>query len=60
MQEEPKNYGPWYYVNAILPEFLHHRFPISCVARAPSPSPATGSRASHLLEQRMLLDEAFS
>jgi 2-oxoglutarate dehydrogenase E1 component len=60
VQEEPKNHGPWYYVSANLPEFLHHRLPLSCAARAPSASPATGSRASHLLEQKMLMDEAFS
>jgi len=60
VQEEPKNYGAWYYVTANLPEFLRHRHPLSCVARAPSASPATGSRASHLLEQRMLMDEAFA
>jgi 2-oxoglutarate dehydrogenase E1 component len=60
VQEEPKNYGPWYYITANVPEFLHHRFPITCVARAASASPATGSRASHLLEQRMLIDEAFA
>jgi 2-oxoglutarate dehydrogenase E1 component len=60
VQEEPKNHGPWYYITANVPEFLHHRFPLSCVARVPSASPATGSRASHLLEQRMLMDEAFS
>ena len=60
VQEEPKNYGAWYYMNANLPEALHGRFPVSCVARAPSSSPATGSRASHLLEQKMLIDEALS
>jgi 2-oxoglutarate dehydrogenase E1 component len=60
VQEEPKNYGPWYYIRANLPEFLHDRLPLSCVARAASASPATGSRASHLLEQRMLIDEAFA
>jgi 2-oxoglutarate dehydrogenase E1 component len=60
VQEEPKNYGPWYYINATLPQYLHERFPLSCVARALSASPATGSRASHLLEQKMLLDEAFA
>jgi 2-oxoglutarate dehydrogenase E1 component len=60
VQEEPKNYGAWYYINANIPEFLHHRLPLSCVARASSASPATGSRASHLLEQRMLMDEAFA
>lgn len=60
VQEEPKNHGPWYYITANVPDFLHHRLPLSCVARVPSASPATGSRASHLLEQRMLMDEAFS
>jgi 2-oxoglutarate dehydrogenase E1 component len=30
------------------------------VARAPSASPATGSKASHLLEQRRLIDEALA
>jgi 2-oxoglutarate dehydrogenase E1 component len=59
VQEEPQNFGPWYYISATLPAVLHHRFPLSCVARAPSASPATGSRASHLLEQKMLIDEAF-
>ncbi|MEO7331512.1 MAG: thiamine pyrophosphate-dependent enzyme, partial [Minicystis sp.] len=60
VQEEPKNYGSWYYINATLPQYLHGRFPLSCAARALSASPATGSRASHLLEQKMLLDEAFA
>lgn len=60
VQEEPRNYGPWYYIRANLPEFFKDRFPLSCVARAASASPATGSRASHLLEQKMLIDEAFA
>ncbi|APR75047.1 2-oxoglutarate dehydrogenase E1 component [Minicystis rosea] len=60
VQEEPKNNGAWYFIRANLPEFLRDRFPLSCVARAASASPATGSRASHLLEQRMLIDEAFA
>ncbi|MFO0760983.1 MAG: 2-oxoglutarate dehydrogenase E1 component [Byssovorax sp.] len=60
VQEEPRNYGPWYYINATLPQHLHGRLPLSCAARALSASPATGSRASHLLEQKMLIDEAFA
>jgi 2-oxoglutarate dehydrogenase E1 component len=60
VQEEPRNYGAWYFINANLPQLLHHRFPLSVAARAPSASPATGSRASHLLEQKMLIDEAFA
>ncbi|MBK8253761.1 MAG: 2-oxoglutarate dehydrogenase E1 component [Polyangiaceae bacterium] len=60
VQEEPRNYGYWYYICANLPEFLGERFPVTCVARAPSASPATGSKASHLLEQRRLIDEALA
>jgi 2-oxoglutarate dehydrogenase E1 component len=60
VQEEPRNYGSWYYINSNLPQLLHQRFPLSVVARAPSASPATGSKASHLLEQKMLIDEAFA
>jgi 2-oxoglutarate dehydrogenase E1 component len=60
VQEEPRNYGAWYYIRANLPEYLLGRFPLTCVARAASASPATGSHASHLLEQKMLIDEAFA
>jgi 2-oxoglutarate dehydrogenase E1 component len=60
VQEEPRNYGAWYFINANLPRILGSRLPIVCVARAASSSPATGSKASHLLEQKLLLDEAFA
>jgi 2-oxoglutarate dehydrogenase E1 component len=59
VQEEPRNYGAWYYINAVIPDLLGRRFPVSVASRPPSASPATGSRASHLLEQKMLVDEAF-
>jgi len=60
VQEEPVNYGSWYYINAVLPQFFGGRFPLSVVGRAPSASPATGSKASHNLEQKRLMDEAFA
>jgi 2-oxoglutarate dehydrogenase E1 component len=60
VQEEPKNHGPWYWLNATLPDALRRRMPLSCVSRAKSASPATGSPASHELEERMLADEAFA
>ena len=40
-------------------DFLGQRFPLTCATRARSASPATGSKASHMLEQKMLIDEAF-
>jgi 2-oxoglutarate dehydrogenase E1 component len=59
VQEEPRNMGGWYFMNAHLPELVGGRFPITVAARAESASPATGSRSSHALEQKMLLDAAF-
>ena len=59
VQEEPWNYGGWFYINAVLPRRLHKRLPLSWIARERSASPATGSKASHNLEQRRLVDEAF-
>ncbi len=60
VQEEPINYGGWYYINSTLPQFLSNRFPLSAVGRSPSASPATGSKASHSFEQKRLIDEAFA
>ncbi len=61
VQEEPWNYGGWFYVKAALPEVLGPRLPLAgVVCRERSASPATGSKASHALEQKMLVDQAFS
>ena len=60
VQEEPWNMGAWYFMRARLPEILGDEQPLRCVARPESASPATGSRASHQMEQRLLVDEVFS
>ncbi|UQA63434.1 2-oxoglutarate dehydrogenase E1 component [Polyangium aurulentum] len=60
VQEEPINYGAWYFINANLPQVIGGRFPLSVVGRNASASPATGSKASHLFEQKRLIDEAFA
>ncbi|APR99925.1 2-oxoglutarate dehydrogenase E1 component [Pajaroellobacter abortibovis] len=59
VQEEPLNMGGWYFMNARQEEWLGNDFPLSVVARPESASPATGSKASHDLEQKVLLDQAF-
>ena len=59
VQEDPWNMGAWYFLCARLPGLLGTRFPLSCVAREESASPATGSQASHKLEQATLLDQAL-
>ncbi len=60
VQEEPRNMGPWYFVNARRGELFGTRHPLSLVSRPESASPATGSKAAHDMEQRMLLEEAFA
>ena len=59
VQDEPWNMGAWYCLNSRLPVLLDKRLPFSCVSRAESASPATGSHASHEFEQKLLLESAF-
>jgi 2-oxoglutarate dehydrogenase E1 component len=59
VQEEPRNMGAWYFMNARLRDVVGDRLPISLASRVESASPATGSKASHYLEQKMLIDVAF-
>jgi 2-oxoglutarate dehydrogenase E1 component len=59
VQEEPGNQGAWPYVEGRFHGALFDRLPFEGIARLPSASPATGSHASHQLEQRELLDAAF-
>jgi len=60
VQEEPQNMGAWWQWRVRFCDRLLGRWPLRGVYRAPSASPATGSAASHRLEQRLLLDEAFA
>lgn len=58
-QEEPWNMGAWYYIRARLPEMLEQRFPLECVSRPESASPATGSMGAHKIEQARLIEDAL-
>jgi 2-oxoglutarate dehydrogenase E1 component len=60
VQEEPWNMGAWYYMQARLPDLVGRRFPLSCVSRPESASPATGSTSAHKLEQARLMERAFA
>jgi 2-oxoglutarate dehydrogenase E1 component len=60
VQEEPRNMGPWYWLNANLEKTIGNRLPLSCVSRPGAASPATGSKASHDLEQKRLIEEALA
>ena len=61
VQEEPWNNGAWFYIHATLPRLLGGRLPLlGVVSRDPSASPATGSKAAHVVEQARILDQAFA
>jgi 2-oxoglutarate dehydrogenase E1 component len=60
VQEEPWNMGAWYYMRAHLPELLEDRFPLQCVSRSESASPATGSLGAHKIEQAQLIADALA
>jgi 2-oxoglutarate dehydrogenase E1 component len=59
-QEEPENMGAWRHLRARFGARLFARHPLTCIARAESASPATGSASSHRLEEEESLDKAFS
>ena len=59
-QEDPWNMGAWYFMSARLPVLVGSRLPLSCVARDESASPATGSEASHKIEQNELVERALA
>jgi 2-oxoglutarate dehydrogenase E1 component len=58
VQEEPRNMGAWVHVRQALGAELP-RLGENCIARPPSPSPASGSATRHKLEQQALVAEAI-
>lgn len=60
LQEEPENMGAWRHLRARFGNQVLGRHPLSCIARAESASPATGSASSHRLEEEEALEKAFS
>ncbi len=60
VQEDPENQGAWRYMWAKFgASRLLGRFPFSGVYRPASASPATGSAASHKMEQEILIRQAL-
>ena len=59
-QEEPKNMGAWSYVSTRLAEVLPAPQPVYYVGRKGSASPAVGSLARHKIEQKEIVEKAFS
>ena len=59
VQEEPENMGALNHVRLRFGESIYDRFPLLTISRPESSSPATGSSASHKIEQRGLIEQAF-
>jgi 2-oxoglutarate dehydrogenase E1 component len=60
VQEEPSNMGAWRFLRDQTWDGVLGRVALSRVSRPESASPATGSGASHKIEQARLIAEAFS
>ncbi len=60
VQEEPQNMGAWWQWRVRFCDRLLGRWPLRGIYRAASASPATGSAASHRLEQSLLVEGAFA
>ena len=60
VQEEPVNMGAWRFLHEKFGRHLFGRQPFAVAGRPESASPATGSSGAHKLEQRQLIDRAFS
>lgn len=59
VQEEPENMGAWHYLRVRFGDTLFRRWPFCAIFRVASASPATGSHASHQMEQSRLVHMAF-
>ena len=59
VQEEPENMGAWRFVRAMWDDSVCQRFPLKCISRPASASPATGSKTAHEREQAELVDRAL-
>ena len=59
VQEEPENMGAWRHFRVTFGDSLLGRYPLSCISRLASASPATGSANAHKVEQQAILERAL-
>jgi len=60
LQEEPENMGAWEFLQPHLTELTSRRWPLRYISRPRSSSPAEGSSAWHALNQKALIEQAYS
>ncbi len=58
VQEEPENMGAWRFFRVHWDQFFSE-YPLTCVSRPASASPATGSKTAHEREQKQLIERAL-
>ncbi|MFQ5654839.1 MAG: thiamine pyrophosphate-dependent enzyme, partial [Planctomycetota bacterium] len=58
-QEEPRNMGAWDFLDVRLRELLQRGQELSYLGRPWGASPATGSHARHVAEERSIVEEAL-
>jgi len=59
-QEEPRNMGPWEFVQDVIGAVLEGKRPLLYLGRTESASPAAGSLKRHTEEQNYILEAAFN
>ena len=59
VQEEPKNMGPWFYIDRMWREFYPNKVPLRYIGRKESASVASGSYSMHAREYDELIETAF-
>ncbi len=60
LQEEPQNMGAWAYIRPRLEELIGGRWPLRYIGRPPASSPAEGSMAQHLANQRAIIEQLYT
>ena len=60
LQEEPLNMGAWDFFRPCFEELLDGRLPVRYLGRPRSASPSEGSLAWHMINQKMLVAEAYA
>lgn len=60
VQEEPKNMGAWPYAQMWLAELIKGRWPLRYLGRPANSSPAEGSTAWHMVNQKALVEQAYN
>ncbi len=60
LQEEPENMGAWEFLRPPLTEVIRGRWPLRYLGRPRSASPSEGSSARHAINQKALIEQAYS